>query len=219
MRKVLVYKRFERIWHWAQALLVIGLAITGFQIRYGCTLISFEETILYHKILAWLFVVLIIFAAFWHFTTGEWRQYIPMPSKTGAMVKFYMKGIFKGERHPVKKTELSKLNPLQRLAYLGLKLLVIPVLVTSGMLYLFYNDWALIGLGDMRLGAIAIIHTLAAFALIAFMFAHIYLTTTGHTMTSNMKAMVTGWEELEDLSEAPAPVQAEPATAPEPQED
>ncbi|MBU0554319.1 cytochrome b/b6 domain-containing protein [Myxococcota bacterium] len=205
MRKVMVYKRFERFWHWSQALLVLALAVTGFQIRYGCTLISFEETILYHKILAWAFVILIIFAAFWHFTTGEWRQYIPMPKQTGAMVRFYMKGIFKGEPHPVKKTELSKLNPLQRLAYLGLKLLVIPVLVTSGFLYYYYNQWSVIGLDGMTLAPIATIHTLAAFALIAFMFAHIYLTTTGHTVTSNMKAMITGWEALEDESAPPAP--------------
>jgi len=27
---------------------------------------------------------------------------------------------------------------------------------------------------------------------------HMYLITTGHTITSNLKAMVTGYEELED---------------------
>ncbi len=35
------------------------------------------------------------------------------------------------------------------------------------------------------------------------MFAHIYLTSTGHTWTGNIKAMVTGWEEL-DLEEESA---------------
>ena len=33
--------------------------------------------------------------------------------------------------------------------------------------------------------------------LIAFIIAHLYLITTGETLTSNLKAMVTGYEELE----------------------
>jgi Ni,Fe-hydrogenase I cytochrome b subunit len=45
---------------------------------------------------------------------------------------------------------------------------------------------------------IALLHTIGAFLLIAFIVAHIYLTTTGHTPTSNIKAMITGWEDLEE---------------------
>jgi thiosulfate reductase cytochrome b subunit len=44
---------------------------------------------------------------------------------------------------------------------------------------------------------IALLHTLGAFLLIAFLVVHLYLITTGHTVTSNLKAMITGWEELE----------------------
>jgi thiosulfate reductase cytochrome b subunit len=33
---------------------------------------------------------------------------------------------------------------------------------------------------------------------------HLYLITTGHTVTSNLKAMITGWEELEGEAEAEA---------------
>jgi len=45
---------------------------------------------------------------------------------------------------------------------------------------------------------IALIHTLLAYLLIAFVIMHVYMTTTGHTLTSNIKAMITGWEEVED---------------------
>ena len=70
------------------------------------------------------------------------------------------------------------------------------VLVTTGFLYYYYTDGAAIGLENMPLAPVALIHTLAAFALIAFMFAHIYLTTTGRTPLSNLKAMVHGWEDI-----------------------
>ena len=31
-----------------------------------------------------------------------------------------------------------------------------------------------------------------------FLIVHLYLITTGHTVFSNLKAMVTGWEEMDD---------------------
>ena len=47
-------------------------------------------------------------------------------------------------------------------------------------------------------GAIAVLHTAGAFFLMAFVIAHVYLTTTGRTPTSNLEAMITGYEELEE---------------------
>lgn len=204
MKRVYVYRRFERFWHWAQALLVILLALTGFDIHFtAIRLLDFEQAVVLHRWLAWAFVVLIVFAIFWHLTTGEWKQYIPTHRFLLQMMWFYLFGIFRNAPHPVKKTLLSKLNPLQRLTYLGLKLLVIPVLVTSGFLYYYYNQWDRIGLAGWALEPIALVHTFAAYMLIAFMFGHIYLTTTGHTPLSNIKAMLTGWEELDDDSGTP----------------
>lgn len=197
-KRVLIYNKFNRIWHWSQALLVVLLALTGFTIHFGWPIFEFQTAVFLHKILAWLFVVLIAFAIFWHLTTGQWKQYVPGTGQISAMIRFYTVGIFRHEPHPVHKTALSKLNPLQKMAYLGLKILVIPVLVTSGFLYYYYNSWDAIGLGGMPLAPVALIHTFAAFALIAFMFAHMYLTTTGRTPLSNLKAMVHGWEDVEE---------------------
>ena len=198
MKRVYIYKRFERFWHWTQAILVILLALTGFEIHFHFGLMDFQQAVEWHRTLAWAFVILIASAIFWHLTTGEWRQYIPSTKLLSEMITFYLTGIFRNAPHPVKKTLISKLNPLQRLAYLGLKLLVIPVLVTTGFLYYFFNSWEPIGLDDWKLNPVALTHTFAAYAMIAFMIGHIYLTTTGHTPTSNIKAMITGWEDVEE---------------------
>jgi thiosulfate reductase cytochrome b subunit len=198
MKRVLIYKRFERLWHWAQAALVILLALTGFDMHYHWGLFGFEDAVMWHRYLAWVFIALIAFAMFWHITTGEWKQYVPTGRFLKEMIAFYLTGIFRNAPHPVKKTQISKLNPLQRLAYLGLKILLIPILVTSGLLYYFFNDWGQLGMDGASLRPVALVHTFAAYAMIAFMFAHIYLTTTGHTPLSNIKAMITGWEEVEE---------------------
>lgn len=39
-------------------------------------------------------------------------------------------------------------------------------------------------------------HTLIAWLLATFVVAHVYLTTTGATPTEDIKAMVTGWENV-----------------------
>jgi thiosulfate reductase cytochrome b subunit len=201
-RRVMIYRRFERFWHWTQALLVILLALTGFEIHFAWwSLLGWQMAVELHGIFAWSFVVLIGIAIFWHLTTGEWRHYLPTRRGLVAMARYYAYDIFFGRPHPVKKTQLRKLNPLQALTYLALKVLVIPVVVTSGFLYYFFNDWSAIGIGDWRLEPVALVHTFAAFLMIAFLFLHAYLTTTGHTPLSNIRAMINGWEEIEIVQE------------------
>jgi thiosulfate reductase cytochrome b subunit len=198
MRRIVLYQRFERFWHWSQALLIITLALTGFEIRglLPLHLFGFARAVTVHNFAALSLIVLIVFAIFWHVTTGEWRQYIPTRKYLRAMVEFYLTGIFKGAPHPIRKERTAKLNPLQRLAYLGFKVLIIPVQVTTGALYFFYPNLNHLGWSPTTLWVIAILHVLGAFGLVAFFIGHVYLTTTGETPTANLKAMVVGWEDL-----------------------
>ncbi|MCE1190206.1 MAG: cytochrome b/b6 domain-containing protein [Ignavibacteria bacterium] len=198
--KVYIYRSFERFWHWMQAFLIFFLAATGFEIHGSFSFFGYRNAVHYHNIAAYAFIILIVFAIFWHFSTGEWRQYLPTFKNLRAQIDYYLLGIFRNAPHPTKKTVLSKLNPLQRLTYLGLKLLVIPVMVISGLLYMFYRYPQAGGIEGLRIdsvGTIAFFHTAGAFVLIAFVIVHLYLITTGTTITSNLKAMITGYEELE----------------------
>jgi len=200
-RKIYIYKVFERFWHWMQAFLIFLLAATGFEVHGTFKFFGYQNAVTYHKIAAYAFIVLIAFAIFWHLTTGEWKQYIPTLGNLKAQVNYYLFGIFKNAPHPTKKTVLSKLNPLQKLVYLGLKILVIPVMVISGLLYMYYRypqQDKIVSLNIDSLAPIAYIHTAGAFLLIAFIAAHVYLITTGSKVTSNLKAMITGYEDIED---------------------
>jgi thiosulfate reductase cytochrome b subunit len=199
-QKVYIYRAFERFWHWTQAILIFFLAFTGFEIHGTINFFGYQNAVKYHNIAAYAFIVLIIFAIFWHFATGEWRQYLPTFKNMKAQIFFYMFGIFSNSSHPTKKSVLSKLNPLQKLVYFGLKILVIPVMVFSGLLYMFYRypqQGIIEGLNINSVEVIAIFHTAGAFLLMAFLIVHLYLITTGATVTSNLKAMITGYEELE----------------------
>jgi len=202
--KVYVYKAFERFWHWLQSILIFFLAFTGFEIHGSYTFFGFENAVTYHNLAAYMLIALIVFAIFWHFSTGEWRQYVPSTRNVKAQLNYYILGIFQNAPHPTKKTVLSKLNPLQKLTYFGLKILVIPIVVTSGLLYILYRypqKNEILSLDISSLEIIAIIHTIGAFLLVAFIITHLYLITTGESPTSNLKAMLTGFEELEDEEE------------------
>lgn len=199
MKKEYVYRRFERFWHWLQAALIIFLGITGFEIHGSFKFFGYDQAVAYHSTAAISFLVLIAFAIFWHITTGEWKQYLPTRHNLRGQAEYYVFGIFRNAPHPTKKTVLSKLNPLQKLVYAGLKVLVIPVMVLSGLLYMFFRYPQRYEVNSLNIGGletIAVIHTIGAFLLAAFFISHIYLMTTGHTVTSNLKAMITGYEEL-----------------------
>jgi len=198
MREVLIYKRFERFLHWSRVLLITVLGITGFEIHGTYSLVGFNKAVTIHNSIGWLVVALIVFDFFWHFTTGEWKQYIPTTKLIKGIIRFYMYGIFKNEPHPVKKTELTKLNPLQRLTYIYLKVIVLPLQIITGFIYLYYNDWNKLGFLTNRLNIPALMHTIGAFILVIFFIVHVYLTTTGHTPFANIKAMITGWEDVEN---------------------
>jgi thiosulfate reductase cytochrome b subunit len=200
MTGVYVYKGFERFWHWTQALLILFLALTGFEVHGSYAFLGFEQAVRYHALAATAFIVLIAFAIFWHLTTGEWKQYVPTTRLLRAEFEYYVAGLFRGAPHPTRKTALSKLNPLQKIVYLSLKLLVIPGMVGSGLLYMLYRYPQRHGVESLNvdgLWTIAVVHTAGAFLLVAFAIAHVYLITTGRTPTSNLKAMLTGYEELE----------------------
>lgn len=204
-RQVYIYKGFERFWHWMQAILIFFLAFTGFEIHGTYSFFGYRDAVRYHNIAAYMFLVLIAFAIFWHLTTGEYKQYLPTLKNIKAQLDYYIFGIFRNAPHPTKKTVLSKLNPLQKLTYFGLKILVIPLSVTSGLLYMFYRYPSKQGVEAINIQSlefIAIFHNVAAILLIIFIVTHLYLITTGETVTSNLKAMLTGYEELEDEDKA-----------------
>ena len=196
--RIYIFKRFERFWHWSQAALIMFLMLTGFEIHGTYKIFGYEDATSYHTIAAWSLVTLWVFAVFWHFTTGEWKQYIPTMQKVDAMFKYYLTGIFTHAPHPFKQTARIKHNPLQRLAYLFFWLVISPTIWFSGWFYLFYANWADWGLDSLlSLEWVAFFHTFGAFMILIFFIAHVYLATAGHTVMSHIKAMITGWEETD----------------------
>jgi len=195
-----LYTRFERLWHWLQALFVSGLLLTGFELHGSLQLLGFATALALHQVIALALVGLWVLAWFWHLTTGEWRQYLPAPwPRLRAMLRYYLYDIFLGRRPPFRREPKRKLNPLQRLAYLGLHLGISPLLWLSGLALLGYGAWNHWSGAASALTVIAQAHVLGAYAMLAFLIVHLYLSlATGARPLGHLRAMITGYEERPD---------------------
>lgn len=198
MINIYLYSRYERFWHWLQTVLIIVLMVTGLEVHGVFKLFGFHYAVELHNYIGLTWLIAFAFFVFWVFTTGEWKQYIPTTKKILAVVRYYGYGIFRGESHPVPKQKDAKHNPLQRLAYLSLAAILLPVQMGTGFLYWSYNSWEEWGIAFLSLKAVAYIHTIGSYAIFQFIIIHVYMTTTGHSIFAHTKAMITGWEEIQE---------------------
>lgn len=207
-RGEVMFTLFERLWHWTQAVIVLALGLTGFEVFGSWRVVGYEAAVGLHQVLAWTLLGLWVLALFWHMVTGEWRQYVPTLASMGAVLRYYTAGIFDPRiAHPYRPTRAAKHNPLQRLAYGGFLVVIMPALWISGLLYMAYNQWDAWGLGFLSLGTVALVHAAAAFALVLFFVGHVYMAFTGRPATAYLKAMITGRAAHHDDPAPPHPAE------------
>lgn len=194
---VVLFKRFERFWHWAQALMILLLLLTGLEMHGLFKLFGFGAAVETHNLIGFVWTGLVVLIYSWILTTGEWQQYFPTLKGVEGTLRFYLYGVFKGEKHPHHITPDDKFNPLQRLGYIAILFALLPLQVISGFAFYFFPDLRAAGvIGHVDL--IAILHTFNAYALLSFVVIHLYMITFGEKLSSHIKAMITGKEKIED---------------------
>jgi thiosulfate reductase cytochrome b subunit len=202
-KRVYMYTIYNRLWHWLQTFVIVGLLFTGLIIHKPDTfgIFSFRYVVLVHNILAAILVANATLSLFYHLASGEIQQFIPRPQgffdQAITQAKFYLRGIFRDEPHPFEKRRDKKLNPLQQATYFGLLNVLLPLQVITGALIWGAQRWPQISNTLGGLPFLSPLHTLISWTLAAFVVLHVYLTTTGHTPTAAIEAMMLGWDEVE----------------------
>lgn len=203
--KMYLHPVTERVWHGVHAVLIILLILTGVQIHWPDSVSFFGNYANAIDIHNWSGVLLVCDFFLWLFynlISKRVSHYIVRKSDIfpGAPVqaRYYALGIFKNEPHPYSPSEDNKFNPLQKMTYFSFMFFMMPPLLISGILYLypsyFANVIAMIG----GLHVVAVVHVIMAIVFVAFLIAHIYLATTGHTILSDFVSMITGYAETEE---------------------
>jgi thiosulfate reductase cytochrome b subunit len=203
LKKIYMYSVYERLWHWLQTFTIVGLLFTGLIIHkpdiFG--IFDFRYVVLIHNILAAILAVNAVLSLFYHLASGEIRQFLPRPygffDQAFSQAKYYLRGIFRNEVHPFEKTPEKKLNPLQQLTYVTILNILLPLQGLTGILMWGAQKWP--GISDALGGLpfLAPFHSLIAWLFAAFIVMHVYLTTTGPTPLSSIRAMMDGWDDVE----------------------
>jgi thiosulfate reductase cytochrome b subunit len=196
-----MYSIYERFWHWLQTSVVLILLLTGLLIHAPPGFLAFDFVVAVHNVMAVILVVNAVLAVFYHVVSGEIRQFLPRPQgffdRAAAQAVYYVRGIFRREPHPFPKETARKLNPLQQVTYFAILNLLLPLQILTGALIWGAQRWPETAEALGGLGVIAPLHALVAWLFAAFIVLHVYLTTTGHTPLANIRAMITGWDDIE----------------------
>jgi len=214
MKKVFLHTLTIRIWHWINALIVIALMITGIQLRapgiegiarkMAVWIPEYSMAVLIHKYIGYAMALSFLFWLLYIIASGSFRtHYILRPADLPTLVKqalYYIFGVFQGSENPFTPTAEGKFNPLQKIAYGSVMLVITPLIVVTGILFsdifLFRRviDW----LGGIRL--LDALHVLASYLFLLNLIVHLYMCTMGHHIFDHVKAMILGFEEMPDES-------------------
>lgn len=198
-----LYPVWVRIWHLINALLIVGLVITGINLQFSGeakTFIKFDLAVSLHNLLGILLAVNYVFFFIGNLLTKNKRHYkIQIKGIVGGLKKqalYYAVGIFKHEEHPFPISENSKFNPLQHISYVFVMYLFVPIVIFSGFGLFFPESIVEKVFGFSGLFLTDLLHIITGFVISIFLIIHIYICTIGHSISANFKSMITGWHEI-----------------------
>jgi thiosulfate reductase cytochrome b subunit len=210
MKKVFLHTLTIRIWHWINALIVIALMITGFQLRVpgveeiardmAVWIPEYSVAVLIHKYLGYAMALSFFFWSVYIVVSGSFRaHYVLRPADLPVMGKqayYYLFGVFAGNENPFIPTSEGKFNPLQKIAYGSVMLVITPVIVITGILFsdIFFFRSVIDWLGGVRL--LDALHVVASYLFVLNLIVHLYMCTMGHHIFDHIKAMILGFEEM-----------------------
>ena len=201
--RVYMYEPYRRFWHWMQTSSIVILLFTGLIIHrpdvFGA--FSFRGMVTVHNIVAVILVLNAALSLFYHVTTDKIREFIPRPygffDDAILQAKYYIGGIFKGEGHPFEKLPASRMNPIQQMTYFMILNVLLPLQIVTGSLMWAVQKFSAFANALGGLPLLAPFHSMVAWLFGTFILVHVYMTTTGATPLEAMRAMVTGYEEVE----------------------
>lgn len=194
----------DRLWHWVHAVSIVLLVLSGYHIHYPREFAVFgtlEDAVAIHQFCGWL--VLVDFAVWlvYNLATRRIRFYLPsredLFSGSRRQAVYYLFGIFRRAPQPFEADGVTrKFNPLQKQGYLAIMFVLLPAQIVTGLILDQYvRQWMTLERAMVR--EISILHTVLGYLFVAFVVAHTYLGTTGHTVLGHFKMMITGRERVE----------------------
>ncbi len=179
----------ERVIHWAMALSCITLIVTGLAIRFpGILIIDEMNCVRFYHFVSMYVLICSFVAHLYHTLTVEFKNEIfcfDDLKKLPQTIKYYL---FISKELP----EHTKYNPLQKLSYNFVWVLILLQILTGAPMY--WPD-KLFALTEFFGGimAVRVLHDFITYIFISFLIAHVYLVLSEDI--KSLWAMITGYYE------------------------
>ncbi|MCX6258378.1 MAG: cytochrome b/b6 domain-containing protein [Bacteroidia bacterium] len=200
--KIYFYPVWLRLWHWSNALLILVLIVTGLSMQYSSfesPHIPFSLAVTIHNICGIILVFGYLVFITGNIISKNGRYYKMNLKEIGGQIlvqfRYYLYGVFKGDKVPFPVNIERKFNPLQKFFYVMIMYIGIPLLIISGIGLILPQFIVSRALGVSGLLLTSLLHICVGFFVSIFLMIHIYFCTFGASITSNFKGMFNGWQE------------------------
>jgi len=190
-----------RIWHWANALLIFVLVVTGAQLRFTDLVVipDYGLVVALHKYAGYTLAVFFLFWIAAYVIVGGFTTHYIISLKDirsiPGQLSYYIHGLFQGSANPFVPSPESRFNALQKLAYSFIMFVAMPLIIITGILFANIMDFYRILHAAGGLRVLDAIHVVVGYVFLIYLIVHLYMATLGKTPFSHTKAMFTGREE------------------------
>lgn len=214
-KKLYLYPTWLRIWHHVNAVLMVVLIATGISMQYSnpnYPLIRFDYAVSYHNLAGilltisyFIFLVGVLFTSIGRYYVVKTEGFITSFIK---QMKYYLFGIFKGQKSPFIVSEEEKFNPIQLITYNVIMHAITPITFITGWALLFPETIVLNVFGHSGIMLTSLAHSIAGFFISIFLIIHLYVITIGPSPTANLKSILYGYHEQHDDEENHSDIEA-----------
>ncbi len=211
-----LYPLWIRVWHVINALTFLVLVLTGISLHYASpdgSLIPFKVAVGLHNVAAIILTIGYGIYVLGNLVSGNGKYYRGLKEDLGGnlmkQAMFYISGIFKKEPHPFAINEKRKFNPLQKISYVVVMYMCMPLIIISGIGLLFPETVVLNVFGISGLALTGYLHQIMGFVLSIFLLVHLYTCTLGDKPGTLFRSMVNGYHEEQEEHQEPGEPAAE----------
>ena len=104
-----------------------------------------------------------------------------------------MYGMFKHEKQPFPPGFESKFNPVQKLTYIVIMYIGLPLIIISGIGLMIPEETMEKLIGSDGLVVIDVLHIITGILISIFLILHIYLATIGYRPSTGLRGIITGY--------------------------
>jgi thiosulfate reductase cytochrome b subunit len=200
--RLYLYPVWLRIWHAVNALGIIILIISGLNLQFSAaplSILSFNFAVNLHNFAGVIVSVSYLLFFFGNIISGNRKYYqIKVKGREKRLIKqakYYLFGMFNGDKPPYPISEKRKFNPLQKYSYVAVMYFFVPFVIVSGIALLFPEIIIEEIYTVSGITITALTHAILGFLISIFLIVHIYVASIGKSPINNFKSIITGWHE------------------------